>query len=81
MINVRLSDKAKNIKLGQYMHYKNIPVTVNGIAFHSETLEEMVVYTHANADGDMMTFVRPIDMFLENVVVDGKEVPRFRYLG
>ncbi len=46
-------------------------------------MEEMVVYTHLDLvkgkDANTL-WVRPKKMFLENVVVDGKEVPRFRYV-
>ena len=34
------------IKLGEYRHYKGTIVEVIGIALHSETMEEMVVYNH-----------------------------------
>ena len=49
------------------------------MAKHSETLEEMVVYEPQYGEGGL--WVRPLDMFLENVTVEGKEVPRFRYVG
>jgi hypothetical protein len=62
---------------GKYLHYKNIPVTVHGIARHSETLEELVVYTHGDT-GEL--WVRPKDMFFENIMLEGVEVPRFRKL-
>ncbi len=66
------------LKLGIYEHYKKIKVEVIGVAKHSETLEEMVVYRHLNT-GEL--WVRPLAMFMENVEIDGKKVPRFRYLG
>jgi len=64
------------MKLGKYKHYKGINCEVVGTAKHSETLEELVVYTH---DGQM--WVRPKKMFLEMVEVDGKEIPRFEFIG
>jgi hypothetical protein len=80
MSDVNLSEKAKNLKTGKYMHYKGDIAAVSGVALHSETQEEFVVYTHKNKDGVLLTWVRPLDMFLETVVVDGEEKPRFRFI-
>ncbi len=63
------------IKPGIYRHYKGIDCQVLGVAKHSETMEEMVVYYHNNE-----LWVRPLAMFLENVEVDGKVMPRFKFL-
>ena len=71
------------IKLGEYRHYKGIIIEVIGVALHSETMEEMVVYNHSDpikGMGANTMWVRPKKMFLENVIVDGKEVPRFKYV-
>jgi len=67
------------VPLGRYRHYKGNEYTVIGVARHSETLDEMVVYRQEY--GDRGLWVRPRQMFLETVKVDGLEVPRFRYLG
>lgn len=65
----------KNLEIGAiYKHYKGTKVKVLGEAFHSETQEPMVVYIHLEDGG---TWVRPKEMFLKNVVVEGKEVERF----
>lgn len=69
------------LKLGKYKHYKGGEVEVIGVGKHSETLEEMVVYSHAEADGIPGLWVRPLKMFLEDVEVEGIKVPRFKYLG
>ena len=55
---------------------------VIGKALHSENQEEFVVYKHVSGKrtGELHYWVRPIGMFYENVVVDGKEVPRFRLM-
>jgi hypothetical protein len=71
------------IKIGQYKHYKGNLYEVVGVARHSETLEEMVVYRALYDSGEFGTkalWVRPKVMFSENVVIDGEEVPRFRYM-
>lgn len=68
------------MKLGKYQHYKGNFYEVIGVARHSETLEELVVYRafyNHEVYGDNSLWVRPKTMFLETVVVDGKEVLRF----
>ena len=67
-----------NVKLGRYKHYKGKEYEVIGVAKHSETLEELVVYKSLYEDNDL--WVRSRNMFLENVIVDGKEVERFKYI-
>jgi cyclomaltodextrinase / maltogenic alpha-amylase / neopullulanase len=66
-------------KLGEYRHYKGNKYEVIGIATHSETLEELVVYRALY--GERGLWVRPLTMFLEEVEVDGKRMPRFQYMG
>lgn len=79
MTDIILSVEAKSLKLGQYEHYKGHKYEVIGIAVHSETLEEMVIYKALY--GQSLVWVRPLKMFIENVVIDGKIRPRFSYLG
>ena len=64
---------------GRYRHYKGKEYTVLGVARHSETDEEMVVYRQEY--GDHGLWVRPKAMFVEMVEVNGQLVPRFQYLG
>ncbi len=64
------------IKPGIYKHYKGGLYKVLFIARHSETLEEMVVYEHVEKSADKY-WVRPLSMFKESVLVDGKKVRRF----
>ena len=73
-----LPKAAHSLKLGVYEHYKGNRYQVLGIAFHSETLEEMVIYRARY--GPRATFVRPLMMFLESVMRDGRRVPRFRHV-
>jgi hypothetical protein len=64
-----------DIRPGRYRHYKGNDYTVLGVARHSETLAEVVVYRQEY--GDRGLWVRPAAMFAETVVVDGQTVPRF----
>jgi hypothetical protein len=68
---------ASNVEVppGRYRHYKGHDYEVLGVARHSETEEELVVYRALYGDGGL--WVRPKAMFLETVTVNGKEVPRF----
>lgn len=65
------------IRPGRYRHYKGKDYEVIGVARHSETDELLVVYRCLY--GDFSLWVRPLAMFGENVIVDGRETPRFRY--
>ncbi len=64
------------LEKGRYRHYKGKEYEVIGVATHSETEEKMVVYKMLYGDHSM--WVRPLDMFIENVTVEGKEVARFQ---
>lgn len=75
---MKLSKKAQSLKCGRYEHYKKKPYEVIGVVHHSETLEELVLYKALYGDGGY--WVRPLDMFMEDVEVDGEMVPRFRYI-
>jgi hypothetical protein len=68
----------KKIKLGIYKHFKGTKVRVICEALHSETKEPLVVYVHPE---DNSNWVRPKAMFLEDVEINGKKVPRFEYVG
>jgi hypothetical protein len=60
---------------GIYRHYKGQRYQVLGLARHSETLEELVVYRALY--GQYGLWVRPAAMFAQSVIVDGQPVPRF----
>lgn len=65
----------KKLEIGAiYKHYKGTKVKALGECLHSETMEPMVVYIHLE---DGVTWVRPRDMFLESVIIEGVEVERF----
>lgn len=61
---------------GIYEHYKGKRYELLYIANHSETLEKMVVYKALYGDGEI--WVRPLSMWNETVMVDGKEVLRLK---
>ncbi len=63
------------IKLGKYRHFKGNEYEVIGIAKHSETLEEMVIYRALYGDGGY--WIRPATMWNEEVTRDGKTFKRF----
>lgn len=75
---MELSEAAKNLKPGIYRHFKGGRYEVVGVAHHSETLEEMVLYQHLDDDGGL--WVRPLLMFTETVERDGQKVPRFKFI-
>lgn len=63
------------LKPGLYRHYKGRRYEVIDIARHSETEERLVVYRALY--GDYGLWVRPLEMFMESVMVDGLMQPRF----
>ena len=67
------------IKPGRYRHFKGREYEVIGVAKHSETLEEMVVYRQLY--GEHGLWVRPASMWEETVERDGKTYKRFTYIG
>jgi hypothetical protein len=67
------------IKLGRYQHFKGKFYEVIGTAKHSETMEELVVYRALYGEREL--WVRSKNMFLESVTLEGKKVPRFKYVG
>ncbi len=70
--------KIQEINSGRYRHYKGREYILIGIARHSETMEELVIYRQEY--GENALWVRPKQMFLETVEVDGKILQRFEYL-
>ena len=66
------------IKPGKYRHFKGNYYEVIGVAHHSETMEEMVVYRALYAEHAL--WVRPASMWEEVVDRDGYHGPRFQYV-
>lgn len=69
------------MEIGLYKHYKGNLYEVIGVARHSETLEELVVYKATYQKEGENLWVRPKAMFLETVMIDGVEVKRFEKVG
>ena len=67
------------IKPGKYRHFKGNYYEVMGVAHHSETMEEMVVYRALY--GEQGLWVRPAAMWTETIDRDGYHGPRFQYIG
>ena len=70
---------SRGVRPGRYRHYKGNDYVVIGLARHSETEEELLVYRQDY--GERGLWVRPLAMFMETVEVDGRQVRRFEYLG
>ncbi len=66
------------VPLGKYRHYKGKEYEVIGVARHSETLEEMVVYRALYVGREL--WARPLEMFLGKVEVNGKKCRGFNIL-
>lgn len=64
-----------SIDPGHYRHYKGGEYEVVGVVRHSETLEPMVLYRPLYNDSGL--WVRPYDMFVGLVEIDG--VPQLRF--
>ena len=69
----------QTVPTGRYRHYKGKEYEVIGVARHSETEEEFVVYRTLYGNFDL--WIRPKSMFLETVTVNNEQVPRFQLLG
>lgn len=71
------------LRIGRYQHYKGGEYEVLGVARHTETHEELVVYRalyESETSSKSKLWVRPLAMFMEMVTINGKRVPRFEYV-
>lgn len=57
----------------KYKHYKGKVYEVLGEAVHSETDEKMVIYKDSTGE----IYVRPAEMFYEEIIVEGIKIKRF----
>ena len=69
----------ETVKCGRYRHFKGNEYRVLGIAKHSETQEELVVYQALY--GTQELWVRPAGMWHETVEREDYRGPRFVYIG
>ncbi|MBQ2597497.1 MAG: DUF1653 domain-containing protein [Oscillospiraceae bacterium] len=67
-----------SVRPGVYRHFKGNYYQVLGVARHSETLEELVVYRALY--GERGLWVRPASMWNETVERDGRTMPRFTFV-
>ena len=63
------------IEPGRYRHFKGAEYEVLGVARHSETEEDHVVYRALY--GERGLWVRPVTMWTEEIERDGYRGPRF----
>ena len=68
-------DAVQSIRPGRYRHFKGREYEVIGIARHSEDESPLVVYRKLY--DDLSLWVRPADMWNEEVVRDGRTYTRF----
>ncbi len=71
----------RDILAGVYQHYKGQYYLLLGLAHHSETGEQLIVYVPLYTREGPRMAVRPADMFFEEVEVEGLKQPRFKYIG
>jgi GNAT superfamily N-acetyltransferase len=76
---IRRIFSVNNIKKGIYRHYKGNLYEVIDLAKDSEKLQDLVVYRALHDSGQL--WVRPLQMFFENVEVNGKILKRFEFVG
>ncbi len=67
------------IKAGRYRHYKGSEYEVIDTVRHSENEGWLVLYRPLYGAREL--WVRPYDMFVEQVEIDGQSQPRFLYMG
>ncbi len=67
-------------KPGIYQHFKGKEYRVLGIAKHSETLDDLVIYEALYENTTSKLWARPLAMFGDEVEYEGKKVPRFRFI-
>ena len=79
-LSIKDQEQKRVMETGLYKHYKGKIYEVIGIARHSETLEELVVYKATYQREGENVWVRPLAMFNDTVNVNGVEQKRFEKL-
>lgn len=72
---MKYEEAVKTIPCGKYRHFKGNEYEVIGIAKHSEDEQAMVVYRALY--GDSILWIRPADMWNEEITREGKTFKRF----
>jgi len=67
-------------KPGIYQHYKGNKYLVLSVVKHTETLEDMVLYITLYENEMSKMWVRPLEMFLEEIEFEGRKMPRFTFI-
>lgn len=70
---------------GRYRHFKGMVYRVIGTAKHTESGEELVLYTvdmtkGQNGGYDLAIWARPLKHFNSCVITNGEKIPRFEKL-
>jgi len=69
------------IEPGIYKHSKTGNLyKVHFVAKHSESLDDFVVYEALYNNDKSKFWVRPANMFTDDVIIDNKKVPRFQFI-
>ena len=75
------------LQTGKYRHYKGLDYDVIGLAHDTETRSPLVLYKPLYRVPDLekqydnnVIFARPLEMFNESVMVNGKAVKRFQLI-
>ena len=72
-----------DIKLGKYKHFKGEVYEVVGGCVHTETMKPLVLYKSLTGTKEYpadIIWARPKAMFLDKVVYNNEEIPRFKYI-
>ncbi|HNU96188.1 MAG TPA: DUF1653 domain-containing protein [Candidatus Magasanikbacteria bacterium] len=73
----------EDLQLGIYQHFKGNLYEVITVGKDSDTLEDLVVYKalYDSAEfGKNAIWIRPKEKFCEEIIVDGKKIPRFKFV-
>lgn len=68
---------------GKYRHYKNKFYQVIGTGWHTDTLEEIVIYRSlydCEQFGVQALWARPLNEFMGTIEIDGVVMPRFTFI-
>lgn len=76
-----LEQMVEDFQPGLYQHYKGQQYLALCLARDDETEDVLVVYTRLYARPGLPTSVRRLQVWNEEVEVDGQRVPRFTYVG